>query len=533
MNNASEEVQFLLIHLDREVFEPLFIKLLSSGVSIEMLDPRELGPKWQGISFLNSTEFGDVNSENVLKLRQIEKTIEQYSPVYSFEEKKESGNVDAVLENWQEKYLFDAVQRLNSSSIINKKFLQQKSILKKVKNEWQVTILKDLKALYTKYEIISNFSLIYKKFFRLEKDSNLVFGCFAVRHQEVQKTKDLLSEYQIDSEVTGWNKKFVVVNQNKELIYNLPTSNLSQNWTKFLIFLYYFLSALVIHDIFVGFLIIIICIIAYRFELKNKAFLSQVWTGFGAIVLGIVGGSFAGNLLPILSMSKFLVVKEIGNGLLGFLSLFQVIDWTNQNPNLLLNYNLAAQSFSPIALLFLTFFIISLFVIVFGQLIKVASEYKNSNFRKVIVRVIFVVTTVSGTLSIFSLIPIWITLVLGLLLFVYQPGLQIGNKAKTFVTSEFGIYGYVKLFVQWLWLAAVFGILIFSTLIFNTANSLIGDNVVVLLLIDTVMSLLLWQIVAFIVAKTLKVNIIDQTAQFQNSQERTFNPLSRYKYWKF
>jgi hypothetical protein len=534
MNTNSDEVNFFLINLEKDKFEQFFIKLLSSGVAIEMLDPQELGLKWQAVTFLNSDVDIEPNTENTLKLKQLEKAIEEYSPTFSFEEKYESGDVNQILENWQEKYIFDAVRRLNNNSIINKKFLQQKSILKKVKNKWYVTILKDLKALYTKYEIISKTPLIYKKFFKLEESSEVIFGCIAVLHKDAPITKQLLNEEQLDFEETSWSKKFGIAKNSKDAIYNLELSPSNPKWSTIVTFLYYTLCAFVVHDIFVGFVILIISLGAYRFELKNKSFFSQVWTGLGSIVFGVIGGSFAGNLLSVLSMSKYLVVKEIGNGLLGFLSLFQVIDWTNQNQNLLFNYNLSFQSWSPVGIFTILFILVSGLTIILGQLIKVKHEYKNNDIKNAIARAIFIVTIIGLIFAVSNLVPVWTAFFLLFFLFIYQPSLQISSKVKTFIVGDFGLFGFTKLLARSLWFAVVFGVLVLSTIIFNNMNFIIGDNVIILLIIDTIIAIILWQVVAFLVAKALQVNLVDELSQkHQNTQTRLFNPITKYKYWKF
>jgi hypothetical protein len=534
MTKSADEVQFFLVHLEKDKFEQFFVSLLFAGISIEMFDPRELGQKWQTITFLNSESYKEPNHEYKEKMMHLEKTIQYYSPIYSFEEKFESGDVNLILENWQEKYLFDAVQKLNNKSIINKKFLQQKSILKKVKNKWQVTIIKDLKALYTKYEITSKLPLIYNKLFKLEDSSEVVFACFAVLNKDAQNTKESLSELQMDNELISWNKEIVASNLEKSIVYNFPVLTTGKKWSKFLIFIYYFLCSFVIHDIFVGLVILFSSLFGYNFELKNKTFITQIWTGIGSIVFGIIGGSFAGNLLSVLSMSKYLVVKEIGNGLLWFLALFQVIDWTNQNQNPPLNYNLASQNFSPIGIFTITFIALSLIIISSGQLIKTIDDYQNTNLKNAIVRTIFTVNTIILILYASNLVPIWAALLSLFLLLIYQPDLQIGAKIKTFFVGDFGLFGFLKMLIRSLWLWAIFGVLILSTLVYNNINLAIGDNLIILLLADTITGLILWQLAAFLVAKALKVNTVDQLLESnKHPQTRLFNPITKYKYWKF
>ena len=534
MISPNKKVQFFLIHLEIDQFEPFFIELLSSGVALEILDPRELGSKWQNVSFLETSNQERSNLDKTAILKQLDQTINTYLPSFAFEEKYETGDVNKILENWQEKYLFDAVQRLNSNSIINKKFLQQKSILKKVKNKWEVTILKDLKALYTKYEIASKLPLIYQKLFKIDNNSEVAFACFAIIKADTIKTIDILKQHKIDYELTSWTKQIVIFGVNKDLTFGISSDGLDLRLAKFIIYIYYFLCAFVIHDIFVGLIILITISCVYRLELRNKVFLSQIWTGLGALIFGIIGGSFAGNFLQVLSISKYLVVKESSGGILGFLSLFQIVDWTNQNQNLILNNNLAAHNISPVAIFTIIFIFISFIIIIITQVIKVANDYRNNLIRQSIVRSIFITTITIWISTLLRFTPPWLALIATFVLIIYQPDLQIITKIKTFFIGEFGVFGLIKLLIRSLLFGAVFGTLICCSLFFNFINNSIGDNVIILFILNTIVSIILWQVTAFVVAKALKVNLVDQvTENISTSQPRTFNPLSKFKYWKF
>ena len=533
MTNTSGEVQFFLIHLEKDKIESFFTKLLSSGVGIELLDPRELGPKWQDISFIEPIVIQS-NSENTLKMRQIDQVIGDYAKIYSFEEKYETGDIDKVLENWQEKYLLDAVQKLNNNSIINKKFLQQKSILKKVKNKWEVTIIKDLKAFYTKCEIAFKLPLIQKKLFKVDKHSEVIFACFAVINRDLGRVTETLIDQEIDYEITSWTIQITPKNTTKYLVYNILSEGVSQRLSKIFVFIYYFLGAFVIHDIFVGIIIVITTLCAYRFELEDRTFLSQVWIGLGAIIFGVIGGSFAGNMLQVLSMSKYFFVKETCNFILSLLSLFQVVDWTNQNQNLLLNYNLVNHNITPLAIFTIVFTVIASLILIISQLMQALKDYNSYLLKKSIVRVVFVITLSLWILVILNLLPLWCALISSFGLLLYQPNLQILEKIKTFFVGEFGFFGAIKLFIRSLWFVSVFGFLVLSTLIFNFINSAIGDNIIILFILNVIISIILWQVTAFLVGKALKVNLIDQIANASDTLlKRNFEPISKYKYWKF
>lgn len=533
MAQHTNEVQYFLVHLEQDKVETFFTNLLLSGIAMELLDPRELGPKWQEISFVDSYN-NQPNPESILKQKQIEQVIKAYSNVYSFEEKYETGDINKILENWQEKYLMDAVRRLNNDSIINKKFLQQKSILKKVKNKWQVTILRDLKALYTKYEIEFKLPLIRQRLFKVDKNSQIMFACFVILKKDVDIVLKNLKSQEIDYEITSWTKKTFVPIVKRQLVFNLQANSINSRWSKIVIFVYYLLSAVVIHDIFVGIIILFISLVGYRFELKSRVFVSQIWTGLGAIIVGIIGGSFAGNMLQVLSMSKYFIVKEGSIALLNFLSLFQVVDWTNQNQNFLINFSLLSKSIQPSAILSVAFITITSIIIIFAHVIEMIKDFRNNQFKQAMVRAIFTLTIIFWVLTLLGYAPFWLVLISISGLILYQLDLQITSKLKTFIIGEFGLFGLVRLFIRSLWFGTVFGILTLSTIVFNNINSLIGDNVLVLLIADIIVSLLLWQITAFLVAKALKVNLVDQIEDSSGIiTDKRFNPISNYKYWKF
>jgi hypothetical protein len=530
MNHNNRD--FFLIYLEKEKFEPFFGKLLSSGVTLEMLDPRELGPKWQAVTFLETSQQGKDSEQNNFKLSQIQRVIESYCPSFSFEEQRESGDINQILENWQEKNLFDAVQRLGSNSIIDRKFLQQKLILKKIKGKWQVTIIKDLKALYTRYEIVSKLPLIRKKLFQIEASTEVTFACFATLQTNKQAVIDTLTEHNIDYEITGWTHQIQIKNHRKPAGHSVFDDVQNRPLPKLPSFLYYFMCGLVIHDILAGLVITAVSLFAYRFNLKNKAFVAQLWTGLGAIILGIVSGSFGGNMLQVLSTSKYLVVKAGSNLLLDFVGLFQMVDWTNQNPNLLLNSSLKSQNISPLGFLVLSFALACVVVGICMQIYKIRIDYKSNLFKPVVVRCIFVLTIICFALYAINLIALWPCLALLFGLTLYQPDLQITTKLKMLVVGEFGLLGFIILASQFLWFAAAFGLLVGSSLVFNLINNA-TDNLFIMLFGNLVATIIMWQLTAFVVAKTLQANITDQhQTDPDDSSNRSINPVIEYKYWK-
>jgi hypothetical protein len=528
----NPEVEFFLIHVESSQADILFMDLFLSGIKLELLDPRELGPKWQNVHFVGG-KTDQTNPENVVKLRQINQVISKFDDQHSFEQNQESGDITKILENWQEKYLLDAVHRLNSNSIIDKKFLQQKAILKKQKNKWQVTIIKDLKALYTKYETTSKLSLVYSKLFKTDKNSNVLFACFATASEGSDKAVEILDKNQIDFEKIGWTNQISNLQESRELAYNIPSASINPRLLKLLALCYYLLCSMVLHDAFVGLVIVVISLLAYRYNLKSKVFLTQIWTGLGGIIIGIISGSFGGNMLQVLSMSKFLVVKEVSASLLNFMSLFQIVDWTNQNQNLLLNYNLSLQNITPQRLLVICFIAIALAVVNIVQLYRVVQDYNRNLPKLAIVRSIFILTLISLILTLTSVIPLWPSIVLLLGLYLYQPDLQFTTKFKTLIMGEFGIVGFACLFLKFLWFGAVFGVLVCSSLIFNIINNLIGDSVFMMVFANLLISIFLWQLTAFIVAKTLRENLTEQlSVNSDPNAKRTLKPVIKYKYWK-
>jgi hypothetical protein len=127
------ETQVFLAHIPQDKIEDFFGEVLLEGVMMEVLDPKELGDRWQNVTFLNPKDFG-TNQEGLVNsnMNTLGNVISKYSNQFSFEEKHEEGSISKVLQNWQERNLMDAAQKLTKNSIVNKKFLQQKSVLKKL-----------------------------------------------------------------------------------------------------------------------------------------------------------------------------------------------------------------------------------------------------------------------------------------------------------------------------------------------------------------------------------------------------------------
>lgn len=528
----NPEVEFFLVHLESSQAETLFLEIFLICQRLELLDPRELGPKWQNIHF-EEYKNPQHNLDNKVNLRQIDQAISKYSNQYSFEQSQETGDINKILENWQEKHLLDAVQRINSNSIIDKKFLQQKSILKKQKNNWQLTIIKDLKAIYTKYEAGSKLHLVYPRLFKIEKNSNILFACFAVDQKFTGNIVEVLEKYNIDYEKVGWTSPIANYIDKNEIAYNLTSPASNPLLLKFLTIGYYLLCSIVLHDAFAGLIIVAISLFAYRYNLRSLTFTNQIWVGLGSVLIGIISGSFGGNMLQVLAMSNYVVVKEVSTSLMALMDQFQIVDWTNQNSNLLVNSILRTQNTSP-QLLLATCIGVVMFAIGFGlQLYRVTQDFRAKSPKLAIVRLIFIATVTILLLVSISIVPWWLSILFLFGLYLYQPDLQFLAKLKTLVLGEFGLVGFISICAKFLWFAAAFGLLILSSVIFNTSNNLIGDNVLVMLALNVLISVFLWQVIALVVARTLRENVTEPLfIDLSKESTRILKPIINYKYWK-
>jgi hypothetical protein len=526
------DTQVFLIHLSEDKIGEVFAKILVDGAMLEPLDPRDLGDRWQNVIFLDSQ---NVATENQEKMHILEKVISKYSKEFDFEENYESGRVAKVLENWQEKYLVDAAKKLLVNSIVNKKFLQQKSILKKIKGGWEVTILKDLKALYTRLEIESKILEIKKKTFRLTNDSDSLFVCFIAGKVDVDKVSSLLDDNQIDFEMTTWIKPIIFdENANTPHFKGLVFENVDRGFMWIFYLFNIIFCSIILHDILFGLIILLISMASFRFETRTKLMSSQMWVGFGSIVIGIISGNFGGNLLKVWSISSNEFIKKLSLEAINFLSLFKIVDWTNSTPNYLINTFFVDHSRS--LYLFFVFGIMAagLMVVFLALTSKIIKDLQTGQPKVAITGILYVFNIIVAGIILAGLIPNWFILVTLFGLFIYQWQLSFGSKIKSFIFGSYGVLGSILNLIKVLWFCVIIGLSIGSSALVNVANEYFNSNVFVQIILNFVFAIVLWQVTFVAVQKSMKSNFLDYFVQNINkSNQRYFDPITKYKYWKF
>jgi hypothetical protein len=530
------DTQVFLAHLPQDKIETFFGEVLLEGVMLEVLDPKELGDRWQNVTFFDPKELGH-NQEGLINsnMQTLENVISKYSHQYSFEEKYEEGSISKVLQNWQERNLMDAAQKLYKNSIVNKKFLQQKSVLKKTKSGWEVTIIKDLKALYTKYEINQKIKVITSKVFRLTSDSDALFVCFISPAKDFGTVKALLDRNQIDFEITTWVKSiaFSEVNDQEEFVgFTLSDFDRKFVWI-FNLFSFVFCS-IVIHDVLVGIIILLMSLIAQRFDLKYRNMSSQMWVGFGAIITGIIGGSFGSNLLQVLSVSLVELVKNISQSLLSFFGLFKIVDWSDTGKSFVINMIADFQVNLLHSGLVFGFGALSLFVVFIGIMIRIIKDFKFNNLKKGVTGIVFLLNLIVAGFCFAGLLPYWTLIISCFALLIYQPPFKLAGKVPSFLFGQYGVVGFVEKACRTLLFSLMFGLMIGSSAALNSINNRFSGNTLALILVNIIFALVIWQLTFVLTNKALCGNfLLYFVPKTKNSKQRLFDPITKYKYWRY
>lgn len=530
------DTQVFLIHIAEDKINTFFGEVLVEGIMLEVLDPKELGDRWQNVSFIGKTNADQRESTlEVFNANLVSDVIIKYTKQYSFEEKYEEGSVTKVLENWQEKHLLDAAQKLTRSSISNKKFLQQKSILKKTKSGWDITILKDLKALYTKYEISQKTQSIRENIFRLTSDSNALFACFIVPQDDFEAVEKKLNQSGIDYEVTTWVKPIIFESGvSQEDFTDLSISSFDSKFLWILGLFSFLFSSIVIHDTLIGLMILLISLLAQKFDLKYKNMSGQMWLGFGSIITGIISGSFGSNLLSILSKSSIESVQIISNNLEIFFGLFKIVDWTGENLSLLVNSTVDGKTEALHSWLFIIFCTLVCIVFFVAQMIRIIKDFALNNNKKAVAGLVFLVNLIISFFCIVGLIPIWTVAISIFGLLVYQPQLKFGPKIMSFLFGQYGLIGFLKKAFWALSFFSLFGIMIGYTSLLNLINKSLEGNLILLGFANILVSIIVWQVTFAIAKRVLRENFLEYfVPRASKANQRIFNPITKYKYWRF
>lgn len=562
MSHISVNSTFLL-HLSSDQINLCLVSLLEQGVDFEILNPQDLGSQssvlnskldssWKSVIFYEVKIDEELNQ----KMQLLDKILQKYSSSFTAINQKCEGSVIKKLEHWKEVYLQDIINKLSKNSLVYHKDLIKRGVLKSHKIGDKLVIIDDLKALYTKYEIQKKANYLQSQFFKLNKTTNAAFGFISVPEYLEPLAIGVFSFLQIDYElvvweyeIVDWNNRGSYVGYQNLIKQNNPYFRLNSglaviNPTKFFACFSIFFTALVISDIWAGFVIVLISgclsLLQKKIQLKHSIIYTQIWTGLLATIFGVILGRFGGNLLTLDSIifSNLSFVKDLSNVISSFqlISLYEV----KNKMFLPLNQLIAMQNWNLDVVFVSGFIIIILIVLLLSYLFDIQKKFRQGEAKKSSLSMVFTVNIILLIGISIGFVPFWVFVIALFLLFIFQIPLSLGQKARNFVTDTYGLAGLVGFIFKF---SQLFSLLLL-TLVYEIVTSFLNHSFILgsldslgnfgslfgFVFVHTLVVLIFWQI-SFKVVNKLFLNYF--LGLFDNPRGKIFDSVGKYKWWQF
>jgi hypothetical protein len=508
----------ILIHLtgsETQLISAFLTKTIEQGINFEFLNPKLLGEKWQNvISFQPNLVDIKPNMSQVMDL--LSKIIHRFDSEFAWQKKEETGNVDQALGQYSLQELVEIAFKLNKSTKFTVKQLEYKGILYK----GQLTILRELKAAYTKLQIEQTISLLHSNFFILKQDSNAVFALLSISSNQLSALETIFVETGINWQVHSWLQPIVTWNSSNSKLnlliqdYYIPEAKTLAGLNLFVVF-WSILVGYIMADILAG-LVFVSLSLLFKLLPKSKlmwliARTQLFYCGLSAIIFGLIFGQFAGR-------------SVLNLGFLSFFRNFQLLEFGNSSSLLPLNQLLSQQLPNLNWLDFNFFFTLFLAcLITFLALIIKIWNQRILGLRSLVNTLCWVAIPIFALVSVYyQLWPLILAPVI--LLYVFQPKPQL----KNFLFGRNSIYQLIVLFFRLCSWFSLFGLSIFSFW-FQAKVTLLSNfylTLIVQILFYSIFGLAIYQL-------TFRLLVGSFVGIWQNYQSRQLKPEIKLKYWKF
>ncbi len=508
----------ILIHLtdpDQYFITSFLSRSIELGVDFEFLNPKLLGGKWQSvISFQPDNDETKPNLTHITEV--LSKIIHRFDNQFSWQQSQESGKLQQALSHYSPEELIEIAFKLNKSSKFTNKQLEYKGILQKGK----LNILREIKALYTQFQIKQKVLQLQSNFFVLKPNSKNIFALISVSSNQLLLFESILQEMQINWQVHSWLQPIVTWDNSKSSLkvllqeYYIPEVKSIIGLNLFGI-LWSVLVGYIFSDILAGVVIVIFALIINFLPKPKLVWLvarSQLlYSGLASVIFGLILGQI--NSQPIPNHGAWQILKN-----------FQLVEFSNPTSILPLN-QLLSQWLPNIAYLDFNFLLISFFAFFITFLaifIKIWNQAKLGLWSLISVMCwfsipIFLLVSMYWQLWLLVFAPV-------VLLFIFQPKPQLYN----FIVGRNSIYTLVNLFfslVSW-----------FALFTLNVANTLIQHSFILisnwqLSLFYKIIFYCLFGLLAYQVVFRLLLNSF--VCIWQNPRYRQIKSENKFRYWKF
>jgi hypothetical protein len=524
-----------LLYLPAEKINQTLVSFLEQGVEFELLNPMNLPSdntnQWDSVLFYE--EKLDVDLDQ--KMLMLDKVLQKYASKLDFINQKSSGSIVKKLENWKEIYLLDIIHKLSKNSPVYHKDLIKRGVIKNDK----LTILEDLKALYTKYEIQKKANQAQAQFFRLNPTTDALFGFVSVPEYLEPMANGILTFLQVDYDtikwetaVLDWKSRELFSPYQKLIKESKPDFRFNFGFVdpaRFLALFATFCVGFIFSDILAGLVIIAVSVLLFvlrkTYPLKKQFVYLQFYAGLVSILFGLVLGRFGGNLLAQswLKNTPFEVLQKILNS-------FQLLDLYEVKQSFLPINTLINQNKIELDWLVVGGFLgLSLTVFAINFWVLSSNKMKENQPKEALLSIICLSNLVMLGLVTTGFLPILsIVFSLGVLL-VFQTNSNFQIKLKSFFTGNFGIVGIGNLILKLACMCSFFGLSLFYGGMCSLINQSFGGMVLNILVAHIVLVFFVWQ-TALALANRIFINEFLEFFDIGNA--KIFRPIGKFKWWK-
>jgi hypothetical protein len=519
MTNSSDT---FVIHFSQDNICKFVEALFDQGIEFEILNPKLLKDKWQNVIFLE----GENNPKLDRNLFVIGELINKYDPSYSWIDSRLEGSLREYYHPDEEEELIQKAKK-----ILRQPAVANASEAKKILVNGKLLILNKYKALYTKLqqELLTNH--LKAGLFRLNPNSNAIFGIFGVNSTKTETTKSILEYFGINYDVYDW----------VEEIGHWEQENSEQSWQSYIRTFFFpsqdtvsnlfWVSKLIplsvgiaIHDVVFGFVMLLAVLFCNLLNISNNSFGNHLknlsYVSLSVIIFGIITGSYGGSLLKNLPFS---FTKD----LYGILKNFQIIDITGFSKDLPINQLFQSVNWTSLNWQIYGIGLLAIVVIVLGILQKLRVKIKSSNNSEL--------ANFLSFLGCFGVFGYWIAsrnitalFLLPLLLLVNFVTCK-KNKIVNFVMSDSSILGIINMFVilgTILFIGMVGFVGSYFVYLINSSNI----NIYVLVFANLIFGIV-WILVIY--ALSTRIMCLSFLKIFNTKGPRIMNNHNKFKYWKF
>jgi|694.fasta_scaffold10157_16 V/A-type H+-transporting ATPase subunit I len=502
-----------LVNIPAKKVDSFFRSLMKTGIDFEVLDPKDLGKKWETVSYYK-IEDSLVASQ---KLSQIDDILLKNSRKKSFLESFADDRIEVSLEELDgiEKEKDSLNELIDQISKLNQKIdlLKADSEDDKVQIQDQVDNLKDslkealeedfylnaatkkqLTLLYGYYQLQAKTEEIRSKAFRLNEKTEATFAFVAVKEKDLSTLDQFLAKEEVFGENVDWDKDIVdwtnpgALKSFQDVAQSIgtidkkeadPTSGLA---IFFMVFFAFCLGDAIyglIIALFTGYFLFIRGVKQNFKGIFNIFFYSSLI----AIILGVVTNSWAGDFFNSSLVKQLFGIStdsSTSTPINDILVNFQLIDVLNADAKVPVNQMLSGTS--PIIVMMLLAGFIGFLNQLLGYVYRIITNAANGAWNVVFGQLawllflsvsiaVLIINSSAPNLGSIAMIGLYISLGV---LFILNQADSFAGKTLGFLLGPRGIYGILQLGSNLISYVRIVAIGLTGSIIANIVNLLAG-----------------------------------------------------------